>query len=216
MYRSIPALLLMFASTMAWAQVNQIGFDLSGGSTFSIGQAVDLTLQGTNWTTDNLEAGGVTLNFNSSVLQLTSISLVSLANGVGFDYDPGLSPSDPNFPGDGNDQINNVTGTATQEFFALVDTPPGDSPLPFSIATFAFTVVGAGTSALSLSADPIGFSDAAGNTPAVSFAADSVSVPGVVSPVPEPPTLLLLGAIAISSLFIRRRLAARLSVARGQ
>ena len=132
MLRSITALLLVACSTYASAQVDQIGFDLSGGTSFSVGENVDLTLQGSNWTGDTLEAGGVTLNFDASVLQLNSITL----DATNFDYDPGLSPTDPVNPGDGDDMIDNISGTATQEFFALADDPSGGSALPFAIATW--------------------------------------------------------------------------------
>jgi hypothetical protein len=205
----MTALALFLSSSFAMAQVDQIGFDLSGAGNFSVGQAVDLTLQGTNWTSDTLEGGGVTLNFNSAVLKLDSITL----NGANYDLDPGLSATDPVNPGDGNDKIDNVNGTATQEFFALLDNASGGSALPFSIATYAFTVVGSGKSALTLSADPIGFADAVGNPPVVNFAAESISVSGgVVAPVPEPPTLWLLTAGAIVGLFVRRRRAGRQTI----
>jgi hypothetical protein len=149
-----------------------------------------------------LDAGGVTLNFNASVLQLNSITL----DAANYDYDPGLAPTDPVNPGDGDDEIDNLTGSATQEFFALLDDPSGGSALPFAIATFAFTVVGSGNSALSLAADPIGFADGGGNVPAVNFAADSISASGgVIAPVPEPPTVWLLAAAAAAGLIARRR-----------
>jgi len=202
MLRSITALLLVACSTYASAQVDEIGFDLSGGTSFSIGQSFDLTLQGSNWTGDTLDAGGVTLNFNASVLQLNSITL----DAANYDYDPGLAPTDPVNPGDGDDTIDNISGTATQEFFALADDPSGGSALPFAIATYAFTVVGSGNSALSLSADPIGFADGVGDVPAVNFAADSISASGgVIAPVPEPPTLWLLAAAAVAGAVARRR-----------
>ena len=73
MYRSITALLLGLASMSSWGQAT-VGFDLSGGNAFSTGQTVTLNLVGNNWT-DALGGGGVNFSFDSSVLELESVTI---------------------------------------------------------------------------------------------------------------------------------------------
>ncbi len=73
MYRSITALFLSLASMSSWGQAT-VGFDLSAGSTFNTGETVTLNLVGNNWT-DALGGGGVNFSFNSSVLELESVTI---------------------------------------------------------------------------------------------------------------------------------------------
>ncbi len=201
MYRSITALFLSLASMSSWGQAT-VGFDLSGGSTVTTGETVTLNLVGNNWT-DALGGGGVNLSFNSSVLDLESVtintSVFDLPQGA-CDMTSGVCTTTGSGPG-------LVTNIGFSTF--LNPSPTGT----FDIASFQFLVEGAvgSSSNLSLSAGccGLGFTDPAGNalTAGVdfSFLSQSVSVsPAIVTPVPEiDPTsvmsalTLLLGSLAV-------------------
>jgi hypothetical protein len=199
MYRSITALFLILASMSSWGQAT-VGFDLSGGSTFSTGETVTLNLVGNNWT-DALGGGGVNFSFNSSVLELESVtintSVFDLPQGA-CDMTTGACTTTGSGPG-------LVTNIGFSTFFN--PSPTGT----FDIASFQFLAESTGASNLGLSAGccGLGFTDAAGNalTAGVdfSFLSQSVSVsPAVVTPVPEiDPTsvmsalTLLLGSLAV-------------------
>ncbi len=208
MRRSITALFLFFTSMSSWAQAT-VGFDLSGGSTFTTGSTVNLILMGTNFSTgsegvgaNGLEAGGVDLSFNSAVLNLESVSFSST-----FDLTAGngLQPVVINNSGPGS----SVTGV---DFFAFVNTPPTGT---FEIATFSFLAEGPGSTALSLTGDPLFAPFLDGNSNQINQYADynllnaNVSVSSLVAPTPEPPTLWLLAGAALIGLCVSRRMATR-------
>jgi len=200
MYRSITALFLVLTSMSSWGQPS-VGFDLTG-VTFTTGSTVSLTLVGSNFT-NGLLGGGVDLQFNSAVMNLESVSVISTV----FDQTPGNGFIPPVV-------ITNTGGpdsTATGVDFAafLNSTPVGT----FDIATFQFLVEGsAGSSSnLTLSADCCGFAftDGSGTTLTAitdfSIGTQSILVsPAIVTPVPEiDPTsvmsalTLLLGSLAV-------------------
>jgi hypothetical protein len=179
-------ILLMASGGAAWAQ--SVGFDLSGGSSFSTGEVVDLTVVASGFS-NGLSIGGLNLQFDSSVLTLQSVSIdaafdVSSTNGA---FAP---PS-----------IDNVSGNVTGVDFASTMPPTGST---IDIATFQFIAAGPGTSNLSLSNDAAfgtSYFDGAYNAlnPGVDFqfASSNVSVSSMVAPVPEPPTAVLLAAAAL-------------------
>jgi hypothetical protein len=194
MHRCVTGLFLVAVAGSAWGQT--LGFDLSGGDTFTPGQVFTLTLDANNFT-QGLTGGGVDLQFNSAVLSLQSVAVNSA-----FDVAPssgGLPPV----------QIDNTAGTATGvDFFAALN--PSLTGNSIEIATFQFVADAAGASDLILSADSSfgPFYDANLNqiNPGVdfNFATSSVSVASMVAPVPEPPTLWLLAGAALIGLLMRR------------
>jgi PEP-CTERM motif-containing protein len=197
MYRYVTGLLLVAVAGSAWGQT--LGFDLSGGNTFTAGQVFTLTLDANNFT-QGLTGGGVDLQFNSAVLSLQSVAV-----NTAFD----VAPSSGGLPAV---QINNTTGTATGvDFFAALN--PSLTGNTIGIATFQFVADAAGAGNLILSADSSfgPFYDANLNqiNPGTdfNFATSSVSVTSVVAPVPEPPTFWLLAGAALAGLSIRRWIA---------
>jgi hypothetical protein len=138
MNRYAIALLLVSAAPSAFSQT--IGFDLSTGNTFTVGQVVDLTVDANNLP-NGLTGGGIDLQFNSAVLNLQSVSINSA-----FDVQSGDANGTPAV------QIDNSAGTADGvDFFAALN--PALTGTTIDIATFQFVVEASGTSGLALSAD---------------------------------------------------------------
>jgi hypothetical protein len=189
MRRGILTFILLMASGGA-ALAQSVGFDLSGGTSFSTGEVVDLTVVA-NGFSNGLSIGGLNLQFDSSVLTLQSVSI-----DAAFDQS---STSGAYAPPSIDNVAGNVTGV---DFAAILNLPPTGSTI--DIATFQFIAGGPGTSSLSLSNDDAfgtSYFDGAYNplNPGVDFqfASSSVSVSSMVAPVPEPPTAVLLAAAAL-------------------
>lgn len=188
MNRYAIALLLASIAPSAFSQT--VGFDLSGGSSFTVGQVFDLTLEASALP-NGLTGGGIDLQFNSAVLNLQSVAVNSA-----FDYQS-------------SGTIDNVGGTAAGvDFFAALNPALTGSTIP--IATFQFVAEGSGSSGLSLSLDSIfgpfidgGLNPINAGTDFI-FATSTVSVAPVVSSVPEIDStfaasalFLLLGGLAV-------------------
>ena len=140
MNRYAIALLLVSVAPSAFSQT--IGFDLSAGTSFTVGQVVDLTVEANNLP-NGLTGGGLDLQFNSAVLNLQSVSINSA-----FDVQSGDANGTPPV------QIDNAAGTADGvDFFAALN--PALTGTTIDIATFQFVAEASGTSGLTLSADSL-------------------------------------------------------------
>jgi hypothetical protein len=140
MNRYAIALLLVSVAPAAFTQT--IGFDLSAGTSFTVGQVVDLTVDANNFP-NGLTGGGIDLQFNSAVLNLQSVSI-----NPAFDVQSGDVNGTPPV------QIDNSTGTADGvDFFAALN--PALTGTTIDIATFQFVAEASGTSGLTLSADSL-------------------------------------------------------------
>jgi hypothetical protein len=178
MNRYAIALLLMSAAAPA-AFGQTVGFDLSGGTTFTPGEVVDLTVEA-NDLPNGLTGGSLDLQFNSTVLNLQSVTF-----NAGFDVYSGDANGTPPV------QIDNTAGTASGlDFFAALN--PSLTGDRIDIATFQFVAEGAGTSSLSLGVDSIFGPFYDGNidqiNPGTDFnfvAGQSVSVSSTVTAAPE-------------------------------
>jgi hypothetical protein len=135
------AIMLMLLSAAPSAYAQTVGFDLSGGNSFTVGEVVDLTVDANNFP-NGLTGGSLDLQFNSAGLNLQSVTL-----NPGFDVYPGDAYGTPPV------EIDNTAGTATGvEFFAALYPPlTGNS---IDIATFQFVADATGTSGLTLNVDP--------------------------------------------------------------
>ena len=137
--RSIATLAFLLLSAQSWSQAT-IGFDLTGGDTFSAGQTVTLDLVGNGWTAQDLAGGGLDLLVsNSSVFALQSVAI----NTSVFDVPFGNCDS-------GGNCAANASGATSIDFGAFLNTAPTGT---FDIATFTFVATSPGTSDLDLSAD---------------------------------------------------------------
>jgi hypothetical protein len=194
MHRSIIALLLAALSAPSWSQ-STVGFDLSGGSTFSVGSTVTLTLEASNFA-GGLEGGGVDLQFNSAVLSLESVAI-----NPAFDQSSskGFAPVQISNKGAGS----TATGV---DFFAFFNSPPVGT---FDIATFKFLADGTGTTNLNLSEDAVFGPFLNGVSSPLNLGTDyklinsSATVSSMVPPVPEPPTFWLIAAVGLLALSAR-------------
>jgi hypothetical protein len=140
MYRYAIMLLLLSAAPSAYSQT--VGFDLSGGNSFTVGQVVDLTVDAYNLP-NGLTGGSLDLQFNAAVLDLQSVS---------------INPAFDVYSGDANGtppvQIDNTAGTANGvDFFAALN--PSLTGNSIDIATFQFVAEGTGTSGLTLAVDSV-------------------------------------------------------------
>jgi hypothetical protein len=191
---------LIGASGSALGQT--IGFDLSGGSTFTTGEVVDLTVVA-NGFSNGLSIGGLDLQFNSQVLNLQSVSINSA-------FDDNSTNGGFTAP-----VIDNVGGNVTGvDFAAVINTPPTGNAI--DLATFQFIAEAPGTSSLALSNDSAfgtSFFDGAYNalTPGVDFqfTNSNVTVTSMVAGVPEPPIAWLLAGAMLIGLTARSVLRGR-------
>ena len=202
MYRSISTLFLLLASAASWGQAT-IGFDLSGGDTFTTGETVTLNLDGSGWTSQNLAGGGLDLVIsNSSVFTLESVTVNTSVFDVPFGN---CGPSGA--------CASTASGATNIDFGAFLNPAATGT---FDIASFQFLASTTGTASLDLSADcSCNFSNAAGTqlVQGVDFNLQNANVtvaPAMVAPVPEPPVVWLLASAAAVGFLMRRRLAARI------
>jgi hypothetical protein len=138
MNRYAIALLLISAAPLAFGQT--VGFDLTGGNTFTVGEVVDLTIDANNLP-NGLTGGSLDVQFNSAVLNLQSVTF-----NPGFDVYSGDANGTPPV------QIDNTAGTASGlDFFAALN--PALTGNSIDIATFQFVAEGPGTSSLTLGVD---------------------------------------------------------------
>jgi hypothetical protein len=185
----LGAILLCIGTAPTWAA--SIGFDSTAGTPFAVGQPFTLTLEG-NGFTQPLDGGGVNLQFDPGVLQLESVTVDTAV----WDFAPA------------NGTIDNGSGVVSDILFNAFFNP---SPLGnFDIATVQFLAVGAGSSSLLLSpsaSNPFSTGGVILN-PGADFTFDSASI--VVTPVPLPGSLGLLGSavLALAVAGVGRRLAA--------
>jgi len=194
MHRSIPLLaLLLLASVQSWGQAT-IGFDLTGGSTFTVGQTVTLDLLGTGWTAQDLAGGGLDLVISdSSVFSLQSVTVDTSVFDVPFG-NCSLSGNCAAGP----------SGATNIDFGTFLNSAPTGT---FDIASFTFAALSTGNSDLSLSADcACSFSNSLGvqliQGTDFNLQNASVSVVATAAPEIEPSSALtalslLLGAVAI-------------------
>lgn len=139
MYRSITTLVLLLASAHSWGQAN-IGFDLSGGSTFTSGATVSLNLVGSGWTAQDLAGGGLNLLISdSSVFTLESATINTAVfdvpfGGCGTTGSCAISPS----------------GATNIDFGAFFNPAATGT---FDIGSFTFLAATTGTANLNWSAD---------------------------------------------------------------
>jgi hypothetical protein len=201
MNRYAIALFLVSAAPSTFSQT--IGFDLSTGNSFAVGQVVDLTVDANNLP-NGLTGGGIDLQFNSAVLSLQSVSINSA-----FDVQSGDANGTPPV------QIDNSAGTADGvDFFAALN--PALTGTTIDIATFQFVAEASGTSGLTLSADSLFGPFYDGNLNEIDAGTDftfqsgqSVSVASAVAAPEIDPTAamsgvtLLLGSLAV--LYGRRK-----------
>jgi hypothetical protein len=198
MNRYAFALLLISAAPAAFGQT--VGFDLSGGSTFTVGQVVDLTVDA-NDLPNGLTGGSLDLQFNSAVLNLQSVTF-----NPGFDVYSGDANGTPPV------QIDNTAGTANGlDFFAALN--PSLSGNSIDIATFQFVAEGTGTSGLALGVDSVFGPFYDGNldqiNPGIDFnfvAGQTVSVSSTVTAAPEIDPAMAMSALSLllGSLMILR------------
>jgi hypothetical protein len=189
MNRYAIALLVMSAAPSAFGQT--VGFDLSGGNSFTVGQVVDLTVDANDFP-NGLTGGSLDLQFNSAVLNLESVTF-----NPGFDVYSGDTNGTPPV------QIDNTAGTANGlDFFAALN--PSLNGNSIDIATFQFVAEGTGTSSLTLGVDSIFGPFYDGNLNQINAGTDfnfvagqTVSVSSTVTAAPE-----ISPAVAMSALYL--------------
>jgi hypothetical protein len=198
MNRYAIALLLMSAAPLAFGQT--VGFDLTGGNAFTVGEVVDLTIDA-NDLPNGLTGGSLDLQFNSAVLNLQSVTF-----NAGFDVFSGDTNGTPPV------QIDNTAGTANGlDFFAALN--PSLTGNSIDIATFQFVAEGTGTSGLTLGVDPTYGPFFDGNldqiNPGTDFnfvAGQTVSVSSGVTAAPEinPSAAMCALSLLLGSLMVLR------------
>ena len=163
-----------------------IGFNNSSTSV-NLGDAFSLTIQGSGF--DPIVGGGLNMTFNSSVLQVNSVTIDQSV----FEF----------YIGGGTEEglLDNTTGNLFNTSFNSFFGASGD----FDIMTIGFTAVGAGSSSLNLSESALWtFADIFGSPYGDQVVFESAMVNVSAVPVPAAVWLFGSGLIGLAGLARRR------------
>ena len=139
-----------------------------------------------------LSAYDISLTYNPAIL---AYSATTFSSALG-------NPTDPSnyfyaTPGNGSLE---VVG-----FPLAFDTTLQTGTADLLLFTLNFSTLSAGTSTLNFASDPLYLGDEFGNPLVATLGTGSITVTQTITPVPEPGTVLLLGAGLLGVLYLRRK-----------
>ena len=178
--KSIVSMITVLFLWTTGAQAATIGFDPIS-SNVSLGSGFSVNVVGSSF--PQTQGGGFNLYFNSSIVNVTSVSI----NATVWDFVNGTGA------------INNPAGSLTSVFMSAF---PGVGPGSFTVATINLLAVGSGSTPLTLTEYALNPWASDGNEINPLFNAGSVNVAAAI---PEPASILLMGTGLAGILGLARR-----------